>query len=259
MEWKTFHIGDYGRMPVIDFDSLIPDQLAIAPQHPLQQNLELPIPDPNSASIEEIREIQQRDRIPGVVKRIILLDAETTWEYWWCVPGRLLLPEDVELMTSDRQRVESILEKLVWLLGGYCFEQNSDRVGNQQLVHDWQEVLEFARQHGFESYLLDIDFLPIAIKRYNQPSISAQDDHDTNSIAVEPPHWHIEFFQLTTTDGGFEIQAQKRVCSCQIWTGKPFIKNLHTGETSTRYDLWVSRPLDLTQPPWCKSSVNYKY
>lgn len=30
----------------------------------------------------------------------------------------------------------------------------------------------------------------------------------------------------------------------------PSLPHLDTGETITRYDLWVSRPLDLTIPPW---------
>lgn len=233
-----------------NLDSFIAEETTLAPEHPLFKNLDLPIPDTNSASVEEIREIQQRDRIPGIVKRIIPLDTETLWQYWWCVPGRLLLPEDVELLMSDRIRVESILEKLVWLLGGCCFKKDHHRQGDQLIVHHWQEVIEFARQQGFESYVLDIDFFPITIKHYTQPTSPSEDNNDY--IAVEPPHWHIEFFRLTPTTGGFEIQEPKTVCSCQIWTGKPFIKNLHTGETSTRFDLWVSRPLDLTQPLWLK-------
>jgi hypothetical protein len=233
---------------MIDFDSFIPDEITIAPKHPLEQNLELPIPDTQNA--EEVREVQRRDRIPGVVKRTIPLDHEVSWEYWWCVPGRLLLPEDVELMKRDRDRLESILEKLVWLFGGHCFSQHCHRQGDRLPVHDWQEVLAFARQQGFESYLLDIDFLPTAIKRDNRHSNLVEDETDLGHIAVEPAHWHIEFFQVATINGGFEMQEPKPVCSCQIWTGKPFIKHLHTGETSTRYDLWVSRPLDITQPPW---------
>lgn len=233
---------------MIDFDSFIADETTIALKHPLEQNLELPLPDAKNA--EEVRKIQQRDRIPGVVKRIIPLDEDISWEYWWCVPGRLLLPEDVELMARDRDRIESILEKLVWLFGGHCFSKNSDRKSERLPVHDWQEVLTFARQQGFESFLLDIDFLPTAIKPDNRHSNLSQAETDSGHIAVEPAHWHIEFFKLVTINGGFAIQEPKTLCSCQIWTGKPFIKHLHTGETSTRYDLWVSRPLDITQPPW---------
>lgn len=267
---------------MIDFGSFISEEIWLAPQHPLAHNLELPIFEANHSAYEEIRAIKEfvRDnvsdrapaeqlgtplvsessgsvnsapeelRIPGVVKRIIPLDNDTSWEYWWCVPGRLLLPEDVELMTDDLPRVESILEQLVWLFGGHCFGKECDRQGDLLPVHDWQEVLAFARQQGFESYLLDIDYLPTAIKRYNQESDPVKDSTDTEYIAVEPAHWHIEFFQLTPTDGGFEIQHPKTICSCQIWTSKPFIKHLHTGETSIRYDLWVAHPLDLTQPPW---------
>lgn len=237
---------------MIDFESLIPEEITIAPKHPLQENLELPIPGCDSACKEDIRVIQLRDRIPGVVKRIIPLDAETSWEYWWCVPCRLLLEEDLALIRSDRERVESILEKLVWLFGGHCFEKDSQRDGEQKIVHDWSNVVEFAYQQGFESYLLDIDFFPTAIKHYNPSANPSNSSTDTTHIAVEPAHWHIEFFQIIPTSGGFEMQEPKAVCSCQIWTGKPFIKNLHTGETSIYYDLWISRPLDITYPPWLK-------
>lgn len=230
---------------VSKFDYFILESVASAPPHPLAEKLEVPLPETPQAWA-----IQKREGIPGVVKRIIPLDAETSWEYWWCVPSRLLLPEDVELMKKDRDRVESILEKLVWLFGGHCFSQNSERLGEQLSVPNWQEVVEFAHQHGFESYLLDIDYLPTAIKRYDQSSTPSEDEHTAAYIAVEPPHWHVEFLQLIEVEGGFAIQEPKPVCSCQIWTGKPFIKNLETNKTSTRYDLWVSTPLDLTQPPW---------
>lgn len=233
---------------MIDFESFISEEIAIAPPHPLAQNLDLPLPDTSSASVQEIREIQLRDRIPGVVKRIVLVDADTFWQYWWCVPGRMLLPEDVELLKCDRPRLESILEKLVWLFGGFCFGANSDREGKQVPIHDWQDVVKFAQQQGYESYVLDIDFMPIAIKYAPQSSHPTQTTH----IAVEPPHWHIEFLQLTPIPGGYKVQEPKTACSCQIWTGMPFLKQVPTGITSSRYDLWVSRPLDITQPPWLK-------
>lgn len=237
--------SESGKQLVSEFDSFI-SSIASAPPHPLVSQLDALLPE----APEQVRAIQARDGIPGVVKRIIPLDAEISWEYWWCVPSRLLLPEDVELMKSDLARVESILEKLVWLFGGYCFSQNSVRLGEQLSVRNWQEVVKFAHQQGFESYLLDIDYLPTAIKPYHLPSDSTKDQLTTAYIAVEPPHWHVEFFQLVAVEGGWVIQEPKPVCSCQIWTGKPFIKHLETGETSTRYDLWLSTPLDITQPPW---------
>lgn len=84
--------------------------------------------------------------------------------------------------------------------------------------------------------------LPTAIKRPNSHSNSAEADIIINHIVVETAHWHIEFFQLTRNLAGFEIQQPKTVCSCKIWTSKPFLKHLQTGQTSTRYDLWVSSP-----------------
>lgn len=236
---------------MLEQDLFIKEEMMTTPSHPLENNIELPLPDLQQASIEEIRKIQRRSRIPGIVKRLIPLDTNTYWEYWWCVPGRLLLPEDVELLQQDRARVEAIAAKLVWLWGGLCFGKDTYRDENIKPVYDWQEVINFAHQQGVKADFLDIDFLPLTVK---------PDKRDSNSnlsspthIAVEPNHWHIEFFQIQPTTGGFELQEDKNVCSCQIWTGKPFIKHLHTSETITRYDLWVSRPLDLTIPPWQSS------
>lgn len=237
---------------MINFDALIPEELLLAPPHPLEQNLELSIPDHRNASVQEIREIQRREHIPGVVKRYIFLDADTFWEYWWCVPGRMLLREDVELLAGDLPRVESIIAKLIWLFGGFCFTQESHRDGEQIPMHDWQNVIKFAQQQGFESYLLDIDFLPLAIKHDFRHSNFDETDSQASHIAVEPAHWHIEFLQPIPTLGGFELQNPKTVCSCQIWTGKPFLKHLASGISSARYDLWVARPMDITQPSWLK-------
>lgn len=238
------------RISVLNLDSFFPQEMTTAPEHPLAANRDLPISG-QSASKEKIRQIQQRDRIPGVVKRIVSLDANTFWEYWWCVPGRILLPEDIELLRSDRLRVESILSKLVWLFGGYCFGDDTPQQGEQKPVYDWQQIIEFARQHGFESYVLDIDFLPSAIQLDNRNSQLTENTPSNTHVAVEPAHWHIEFFRLQPAEAEFfEIQEVKNLCSCQIWTGKPFLKNLETGEAVTRYDLWVSYPGHITNTPW---------
>lgn len=233
---------------MLEQDFFILEEMMTTLSHPLENNIELPLPDLQQASIEEIRKIQTRSRIPGIVKRLIPLDTNTYWEYWWCVPGRLLLPEDVELLQQDRARVEAIAAKLVWLWGGLCFGKDTIRDENSKPVYDWQEVINFAHQQGVKADFLDIDFLPLTVKSDKRDSNSNRSS--PTHIAVEPNHWHIEFFQIQPTTGGFELQEDKNVCSCQIWTGKPFIKHLDTSETITRYDLWVSRPLDLTIPPW---------
>ncbi|MCS6792839.1 MAG: hypothetical protein NZ660_09435 [Oscillatoriaceae bacterium SKYG93] len=234
-----------------DIKSFIPVEQAIAPKHPLAKNLQLPIPDPRKAKPEIIRAIQIRERIPGIVKRLIPLDSDLSWEYWWCVPGRLLLPEDVEVLNKDLPRLENIVAKLVWLFGGCCFSNQTKYQDESQAVYDWQQVKEFARQQGFDYYLLDIDFFPAAVKLYNPPDDENAKLKDSPEwVAAEPSHWHIEFFRLQPTVGGFEIQEPKPLCSCQIWTGKPFIKNRYTGETLTRHDLWISYPLNITNPPW---------
>ncbi len=241
---------------MLNLDLFIPAQIRTALEHPLAKNLELPLPNSQQASQAEIRAIQQRDQIPGIVKRLIPLDSTIYWEYWWSVPGRLILPEDAELLQRDRPRVEAILSKLVWLWGGHCFGDETSRHQDREPVYDWQQVMAFAQQQGLKPDLLDIDFLPMAIKLDDLHSNATLDPAAPNHVAVEPAHWHIEFFQLQPKDGGFELQEPKNVCSCQIWTSKPFIKDLVTSKLITRYDLWVSRPLDLTNPPWRPSVVS---
>lgn len=242
---------------MLEFNSFIAEALAFAPEHPLEQNLERFLPDIRIASPEEIRAIQRRDRIPGIVRRLIPLNSTRVWEYWWCVPGRMLLPEDLEIIRCDRQRIETILTKLIWLLGGLCFGENSCFYGDADSVYDWQQVLEFARNSGVSPDVMDIDFMPTAIAQvnlshpYDQLSaLPTAEGQTPNYVVVEPGHWHIEFFPLQAIEGGFELQESKPMCSCQIWTGKPFIKNLETGETTTRYDLGLATPFDITSHPW---------
>lgn len=231
-------------------DLFIPQEMLTAPEHPLANNMESPLSNPQQSATEEIWAIQQRDRIPGVVKRIIPIDNESFWEYWWCVPGRFLLPEDMELLQRDRPRIEEILNRLVLLWGGICFGEDTNRNQDHELIHNWQQILAFALQRGMKPDFLDIDFLPLTIKQEKQPSNAASNSSPINQVFVEPAHWHIEFFQIQPIVGGFVLQEPKKICSCQVWTGKPFIKHLDTGKTTTCYDLWVSRPLDLTIPPW---------
>ena len=204
-----------------------------APEHPLADNLELSIVGVEGQKC--YRAPGNGLRIPGIVKRIIPIDNTTFWEYWWCVPGRLLLPEDVALLQSDFPRVESILTKLVWLWGGRFIGDETSRD-----VSNWQQVLELGRENKLNPDVIDIDFLPLTVK--------ANDDE--GNIAVAPAHWHIEFFQLEATSGGYKLQEPKKACGCQIWTGKPFVKQLDTEESMIRYELNISQPLDMTSPPW---------
>lgn len=207
-----------------------------APFHPLIDSLEL--------STAEITDGQKRNsasdrglglRIPGIVKRLIPLDNNTFWEYWWCVPGSRLLSEDVELLRKDFARVEKILTKLVWLWGGRFIgaETSSE-------VNSWQQLWELVSENKLNPDVVDIDFLPLTIKA----------NEVEGNIAVAPAHCHIEFFQLEAVAGGYKLQEPKKACGCQIWTRSPFIKQLDTGEATIRYDLNISQPLDMTSPPW---------
>ncbi len=145
----------------------ISSEIMDAPEHPLTDSLEL--------AATKITDGEKSNRISGIVKRIIPLDHTTSWAYWWCIPGRLLLPEDVALLQSDFARVESILSKLVWLWGGRFIgaETSSD-------VSSWQQVLELVGENKFSPDAIDIDFFPLTVKA----------DETQGNIAVEPAHWH---------------------------------------------------------------------
>lgn len=230
---------------MINLDTFISDEILFAQAHPLMENSSLSLASfQGVTSSEEIWEIQKRDRISGLHKRISPLDYATSWEYWWCIPGRMLLPEDMEVLRSDRPRIESILAKLVWLLGGHCLGVNSHFDGQNQPIYDWQEVLQFVTRSGLNADIIDIDFFPTSLQRNNKPIASIPSEEISNYVAIEPAHLHIEFFSLQAIDGGFKLQEPKPLCSCQIWTGKPLLKNLKTGATYTRYDLCISTPYD---------------
>lgn len=229
-----------------EFESFIPEDMMLAPEHPLDKNFERTQTSEQTSSTEN-QKIQQSDRTSGLVKRLIPIDNSTFWEYWWCVPGQRLLPEDVQLLQSDRFRLETILSKILWLWGGYCCGE-ATILQESELIHDWQKVLNFVQQQGLKPDVIDVDFLPLTVKTDTQNS--NPESSTPKYVAVEPAHWHIEFFQLQPKDGGFELQEPKKTCGCQIWTRKPFIKHLETGEVTNRFDLWLSQPLDLTNPPW---------
>ncbi len=214
----------------------ISSKLMMAPFHPLIDSSELSMPlvangqESDSASAQELGL-----RIPGIVKRLIPLDNNTFWEYWWCVPGMVLLPEDVELLRKDFARVEKILTKLIWLWGGRFIGAEASCE-----VNSWQQVWELVSENKLNPEVVDIDFLPLTIKA----------NEVEGNIAVAPAHWHIEFFQLEAVAGGYKLQEPKKACGCQIWTRSPFIKQLATGEATICYDLNISQPLDMTSPPW---------
>ncbi len=213
----------------------IPPEIRNAPEHPLADIADEQQGDSASAQGLGLR-------ISGIVKRIVPIDHTTSWAYWWCVPGRLLLPEDVTLLQTDYARVESILAKLVWLWGGHFIGAETSKD-----VLNWQQVLELARENQLSPDVIDIDFFPLTV----------QTNELQGNVAVTPAHWHIEFFQLEVTPGGYKLQEPKKVCGCQIWTGKPFIKQLDTGEATVRYDLSIAQPADMTIPPWqALSGVN---
>jgi hypothetical protein len=230
---------------MLNLDNFIPNEVLFAQPHPLAENNSLSVTSFQGISTqEEVWDVQKRDRISGLHKRIFPIDYSTSWEYWWSIPGRMLLPEDMEVLRSDRQRVETILEKLVWLLGGHCLGANSHFDGQNQPFYDWQEVLQFVNQSGLNADIIDIDFLPTSLQTNNKPIAGIPLDEISHYVAIEPAHFHIEFFSLQAIDGGFKLQEPKPLCSCQIWTGKPLLKNLKTGATFVRYDLCISTPYD---------------
>lgn len=230
---------------MLNLDTFISDEILFAQSHPLAENSKMSLASfQGVTSPEEIWEIQKRDRISGLHKRISPLDYATSWEYWWCIPGRILLPEDMEVLRSDRPRIETILEKLVWLLGGNCLSANSHFDEQNQPLYDWQEVLQFVTETGLNADAIDIDFFPTSLQRNNKPIAGISPTEISHYVAIEPAHLHIEFFSLQAVDGGFKLQEPKPLCSCQIWTGKPLLKNLKTGESFIRYDLCISTPYD---------------
>ena len=92
---------------MLNLDNFICDAVLFTQPHPLAENSSLSLASfQGVTSSEEVWEVQKRDRISGLHKRISPLDYATSWEYWWSIPGRMLLPEDMEVLEPAHIHLE---------------------------------------------------------------------------------------------------------------------------------------------------------
>jgi hypothetical protein len=86
---------------------------------------------------------------PHLTLREVSIDGNTSVQIWSPKSDAILLPEEVNLLRSDRLRVEVICSRLVWLLGANCSE-NDDYLGaSDKLIYQWEDVTYFAGKYGF--------------------------------------------------------------------------------------------------------------
>ena len=132
-------------------ESYIAADLYLAPEYHLAKNTykELPAIQPDVLkseyldSLAEISAIQIFEDIPGIKKSRIPIDAENLMEIWEPIPARIFLTEDLEFLKADNQRVETVIEKLIWLGNSWL---SSAILTQRTKVETWEDVLNILQR-----------------------------------------------------------------------------------------------------------------
>ena len=182
----------------------IPEELAIAPAYPAGYP-------------------------PHLTLREVSIDGNTSVQIWSPKSDAILLPEEVNLLRSDRLRVEVICSRLVWLLGANCSE-NDDYLGaNDKLIYQWEDVTYFAGKYGFNPNVIDILFCPSTIRPIYGSSVQRFGKCVPNTPiqwVMEPACWEIFFLEIKAVVGGFKAEPRSQLLSVIVWTGQPISKTV---------------------------------
>lgn len=216
--------------------SFLQQELCKAPDYRLEKNTtkELPKVDLEATkavyldSLAAVSAAQIFEEVPGIEKVKILVDARTSFEIWNLMPSRVLLPQDVEILRSDRARVEAIIKTIVGVFDCWL----SSEILEQKLqVHSWEEVLEL-----LENYKYEFDFINIS---YTHPRVQ----RETRTVgqdgveywAIYPPCLTIKLIKTRGLNGGYIVDDYNSLYNFQIeaFAGLPLFRNIQTGTVAT--------------------------
>lgn len=156
---------------------------------------------------------------PNLCLRTVSVDACTSFEVWSPRAKVILLPQEADLLRSDRFRVEAICTKLVWLIGATCSEREDDSEDVCKRIYDWEDAIEFASKYGFQPDMVDVVFCPQTVR----PVYRAIDDTPTHWV-IEPANWEIFLLTLKPVELGFKVESRSVPLRIHLWTGKPITK-----------------------------------
>lgn len=183
-------------------DRFIPPELAIAPPY-------------------------SSGKLPNLIRRKVPIDCNTSIQVWSPKANAILLPEEVNVLRSDRLRVEVICSRLVWLLGANCSEHEDYLVANEKLIHHWEDIVYFACKYGFRPHVIDLLFSPPIIRPLYTPLAKSPRTQFANAPThwvMEPACWEIFFLELKPVEGGFKAEPRTKPLSVIVWTGEPITK-----------------------------------
>ena len=215
-------------------ESYIAADLYLAPEYHLAKNTykELPTIQPDVLkseyldSLAEISAIQIFEDIPGIKKSKIPIDAENLMEIWEPIPGRIFLSEDLEFLKADNQRVEAVVEKLIWLGNSWL---SSAILTQRTKVETWEDILNILQQYNYT-----FDFITIA--HHSHKIILETHNNATNEPTeywgVYPNCWDISLIKTRNFNGGYIIDDYNTPYnfSIEVWVGIPFLRNIKTRE-----------------------------
>lgn len=156
---------------------------------------------------------------PNLTLRTVAVDACTSFEVWSPGAKALLLPEEADLLRSDRLRVEVICSKLVWLVGATCSEREDGSEDASKCIYDWEEVIDFASKYKFYSDIVDVVFCPQTIR----PIYRLTSGTPTHWV-IEPANWEIFLLALKPSKSGFKVESRAVPLRIHLWTGKPITR-----------------------------------
>lgn len=220
-----------------DKDVFIPAELSKAPDYRLVENTSKPLPDiePESTkaayldSLAAISATQIFDNIPGIEKLLINLDSKNSFEIWNMIPNRVLIPEDIDFLQQDSNRVEAIVEKVVSLFDSWL---NSEILDKKIKIESWEAAKAVLEQYDYEFNFINIHRIHHQIKLENYKATA---EEVSESWVVYPPGVQIELIKTRSLNGGYIVDDYNSLYNFNIeaWAGLPLFKDIKTGSLTT--------------------------
>ncbi|MBD1924746.1 hypothetical protein H6F74_00375 [Trichocoleus sp. FACHB-90] len=219
----------------------IPEDLFKAPEYELAKNHNKELPDVEKIatraryldSLAPISAIQVFEEIPGIKKSTISLNTETFFEVWNVISGRVLLPEDLEFLKQDANRVESIAKNLLWLGESWLSSQIFEK---KLKVENWEDVQKVVNRYEYEYEFIDIVEVPYKVSLEPHKNKFGE----VNEYwGVYPTCWNISLNRTRGFNGCYIINDYNSSYrfNIEVWAGIPFFRNVKTGEVVTLENL----------------------
>lgn len=198
---------------------------------------------------ELVKALRPNQVTPNLILTSVPIDPNISFELWkpkWMPKPKGFSALEIELLRRDRNRVNRIMSKLVWLMGAICISEDDWEVGDRQAIYDWEAVLDFVRREGrcINPIVTRVIFSPQSIIPIYDQSRQQEGRIPPQAWEISPPHWSIIFDDLIPIEESFLLKQGGDWVSVEIWTGKPMRREVRSGTFTVKYhDLYASNRL----------------